>query len=89
MPEKRPAAPAKTEDRERQQPSHKVYSVEGEGENAFWTRIGSAFPHKDGKGLNVVLSAMPINPRIVLRAAEPEAAEPGEEEQQEKPARKR
>jgi hypothetical protein len=40
---------------------------EGEGNDAFWTRIGSAWPHKDGKGLNLVLSALPINGRLVLR----------------------
>ncbi len=27
--------------------------VEGEGDNAFWHRCGSAWPHKDGKGLNM------------------------------------
>lgn len=52
-------------------PSHKAYVVEdrGEGEDndAFWTRIGSAWPHKDGKGLNLVLSALPVGGRIVLR----------------------
>lgn len=52
-------------------PSHKAYVVEdrGEGEDndAFWTRIGSAWPHKDNKGLNVVLSALPANGRLVLR----------------------
>lgn len=86
MPEKRPTASnAKSEERERQ-PSHKVYSVEDrEGGDPFWTRIGSAFPHKDGKGLNIILSAMPLNNRIVLRAVEPQAAE----EQETPPARKR
>jgi hypothetical protein len=57
-------------------PSHKVFVVEdkeGEGDNdAFWTRIGSAWPHKDGKGLNLVLSALPINGRLVLREYTPE-----------------
>lgn len=54
-------------------PSHKVYVVEdkeveeGEDNDAFWTRVGSAWPHKDGKGLNVVLSALPIGGRLVLR----------------------
>ena len=50
-----------------QKPTHKVFVVEGEGDDAFWTRIGSAWPHKDGKGLNVVLSALPLNGRLVLR----------------------
>lgn len=53
-------------------PSHKVFTVEdrqgdSEAESGFWTRIGSAWPHKDGKGLNIVLSALPVNARLVLR----------------------
>jgi len=54
-------------------PSHKVFVVEdkdvaeGEEPDAFWTRVGSAWPHKDGKGLNLVLSALPINGRLVLK----------------------
>jgi hypothetical protein len=53
-----------------ERPSHKAFVVEdrGEGEDTgFWTRIGSAWPHKDAKGLNIVLSALPTNGRIVLR----------------------
>jgi hypothetical protein len=54
-------------------PSHKVFVVEdreveeGDDKDAFWTRVGSAWPHKDGKGLNVVLSALPVGNRLVLR----------------------
>jgi hypothetical protein len=52
-------------------PSHKAYVVEDregdEDDKGFWTRIGSAWPHKDGKGLNVVLAALPANGRLVLR----------------------
>lgn len=48
-------------------PTHKVYVVEGEGDEAFWTRVGSAWAHKDGKGFNVTLSALPTNGRLVLR----------------------
>lgn len=66
----------------RDRPSHKCFVVEdrGEGKDAIWTRIGSAWPHKDGKGFNVQLSALPATGgRVVLRefteedAAEPEA----------------
>ena len=63
-------------------PTHKVFVVEdrtgdGDDNDAFWTRVGSAWPHKDGKGLNVVLSALPVNGRIVLRVytAEDEKAD--------------
>jgi hypothetical protein len=63
-----------------EKPSHKAFVVEdrgGEGEdNAFWTRVGSAWPHKDGRGLNVVLAALPANGRLVLREyTEEDAAE--------------
>ncbi|CAN0485356.1 unnamed protein product, partial [Phaeothamnion confervicola] len=63
-----------------EKPSHKAYVVENregdEDEKGFWTRIGSAWPHKDGKGLNVVLAALPANGRLVLREyTEEDAAE--------------
>ena len=70
-------------------PSHKVYvvedrAVEGEDNDAFWTRVGSAWPHKDGKGLNVVLSALPVNGRIVLRVYTPEDEKADEAKQTQK-----
>jgi hypothetical protein len=38
------------------------------GREAFWTRVGSAWPHKDGKGFNLQLAALPASGgRIVLR----------------------
>jgi hypothetical protein len=57
-------------------PTHKAFAVEGEGDDAFWTRIGSAWPHKDGKGFNLNLSALPVNGRIVLREAGDDEPEP-------------
>ena len=55
-------------------PSHKCYVVEDKDDEdnevdakGWWTRVGSAWPHKDGKGLNVVLAAVPTNGRLVLR----------------------
>lgn len=44
-----------------------VYVVEGEGEKAFWTKIGAAFAHEDGEGFNILLTAMPVNGRMVIR----------------------
>ena len=35
-----------------------------------WTRIGVAFPHRDGKGFNVILQALPVDGRIELRLHE-------------------
>lgn len=57
------------------QPTHRAYSViKREGQDDFWLNIGLAFPHKDGKGLNVVLQAFPLDGKIVLR--EPSDDEP-------------
>jgi CHC2 zinc finger len=68
---------------ENHRPTHKAFTVEdrGEGEDAdaFWTRVGSAWPHKDGKGFNIVLSALPVNGRVVLREFTDEEAKAEEE----------
>ncbi|WP_407052113.1 hypothetical protein [Methyloraptor flagellatus] len=55
----------------RKGPSHNVYIVEGEGDDAFWTKIGSAWSHDDGDGFNVQLSALPIAGRLVIRKRQP------------------
>ncbi len=31
-----------------------------------WTKIGVAFPHKDGTGFNVQLNALPVDGKVVL-----------------------
>lgn len=54
-------------------PDFDAYVVEGDGENAFWTKVGGAWQHKDGKGFNLVLTALPVNGRLVMR--EPKAQE--------------
>jgi hypothetical protein len=64
----------------RERPSHECFVVEEreEGKKAYWTRIGSAWPHKDGKGFNLQLSALPANgDRLVLR----ELAKPDRDEE--------
>lgn len=48
-------------------PSHGVFMVEGEGKEAFWTKIGAAWAHKDGEGFSLQLTAMPLNGRLSLR----------------------
>ena len=53
-------------------PSHHVYQVrDREGQAGIWTRIGAAWPQKDGKGFNVQLDAIPLDGRITLRVPEP------------------
>jgi hypothetical protein len=43
-----------------------------------WTKVGAAFPHKEGTGFNIELKALPVNGRLVAFPAEaaeqPEAA---------------
>lgn len=49
-------------------PSHTAYQVrEREGRKSFWTRIGSAWAHNDGKGFNLQLECVPLDGKIVLR----------------------
>ncbi|ODA66579.1 hypothetical protein A7A08_02346 [Methyloligella halotolerans] len=51
-------------------PSHIAYHVrDGEGEKSYFNRIGSAWPHKDGKGFNVQLDSLPVDGRITIRSA--------------------
>ena len=38
-----------------------------DGQKGIWTRIGSVWPHNDGKGFNVQLDAVPLDGRITLR----------------------
>ena len=52
-------------------PSHVAYHVrDREGGKAFWTRIGGAWPHGDGKGFNVQVDVVPLDGRIALRVVE-------------------
>ncbi len=49
-------------------PSHVAYHVrDREGQKGFWTRIGSAWPHNDGKGFNIQIDVAPLDGRITLR----------------------
>ena len=55
-------------------PSHLVYHVrEFDGrdgkKSSFWTRIGSAWAHADGKGFNAQVECVPLDGRITLRVA--------------------
>jgi hypothetical protein len=53
---------------ESKQPTHRAYSViRREGQDDFWLNIGLVFAHKDGKGLNIMLQAFPLDGKIVCR----------------------
>jgi hypothetical protein len=51
------------------QPTHAAYQVRDSktGGKSFWTRIGSAWAHADGKGFNVQIESVPLDGRITLR----------------------
>jgi len=67
-------------------PSHKVFVVEdrastdaGTEQSGFWTRIGAAWPHGDGKGLNIQLvPGVAVSGRVVLREYSEEDAKADE-----------
>lgn len=56
-------------------PTHRVYAViikkEGAAKGA-WLEVGAAWPHRDGKGYNLKLDAIPRSPdaQLVIRTIE-------------------
>jgi hypothetical protein len=49
-------------------PSYIAYQVrDRDGEKGFFTRIGAAWVHGDGKGFNIQLESVPLDRRVVLR----------------------
>lgn len=56
-------------------PSHHAYHVrDREGAKGILTRIGSVWPHADGKGFSISLDCVPLDGRVSLRVAEPKDA---------------
>jgi hypothetical protein len=48
--------------------SHVAYSIrERSGKDAKWTEIGVVFPHKDGKGFDILCDVLPLSGRISIR----------------------
>jgi hypothetical protein len=39
--------------------------------NKRWTKIGAAFPHKEGSGFSIELRAFPIDGRLVVLPPDP------------------
>ena len=57
-------------------PSYRAYTViKRDGQDDFWLPIGAAFPHQDGDGYNIVLQALPIDGRVVLRVPKDDDAQ--------------
>jgi hypothetical protein len=58
-----------TETSASKKPTHTAYHVrEGkDGKKGFWTRIGAAWAHADGKGFSLQIEVAPLDGRITLR----------------------
>jgi hypothetical protein len=58
---------------QRKKPTHIAFAVRNfqneakQQPDANWSRIGVAWMHRDGKAFDVVLEAVPVNGRVVLR----------------------
>jgi hypothetical protein len=45
-----------------------TYTKKNDGGSATaWNRVGVAFAHKDGEGLNVTLTSLPLDGKLVIR----------------------
>ncbi|MEO0486255.1 MAG: hypothetical protein AAF092_10125 [Pseudomonadota bacterium] len=49
-----------------------------DGRKSIWTKIGAAWEHRDGKGFEVRMEAMPLDGRLVLRTLPEDHEEAGE-----------
>lgn len=56
-------------DQQNTKPSFNAFNVKAgkDGKNYF-NRIGTAFPHRDGQGHNIVLDSYPVNGVVTLRS---------------------
>jgi hypothetical protein len=48
-------------------PAFQAWHVTNKGDDSFWIKVGAAWPHRDGKGLSLILSVIPMNGQMVLR----------------------
>lgn len=56
---------------ETKRPDLAAYVVrDREDKKSNWREIGVAFKHKDGKGFDLLLDAVPVSGRVVLRDIE-------------------
>ncbi len=58
-------------------PAFRAYSVikRSDDKEDYWLNIGAAFEHEDGEGMNVLLQALPIDGKLVLRRYKEEVEE--------------
>jgi hypothetical protein len=58
-------------------PAFQAWHVTNKGDSSFWTKVGAAWHHRDGKGLSLQLSVIPMNGQIVLRQPLPKTDDQG------------
>lgn len=57
-------------------PVYRVYTlVPRENAKDYWLNIGIAFRHKDDKGMNLQLQALPLGSKLVIREVDPDEEE--------------
>ena len=58
-------------------PAFRAYTViKRDGKDDFWLNLGVAFAHEDHKGFNLLLQALPIDGKLVLREYTEEEEKP-------------
>jgi hypothetical protein len=53
----------------RNQEHQAVFAITERGEKSFWTRVGVAYPNRDGS-ININLDALPVSGRLQIRSDE-------------------
>jgi hypothetical protein len=60
---------------DKNRPTHSAFLVRKYKKNgehrSEYTNIGAAWPHQDGDGFDIVLTAFPVNGRVTLRKNKP------------------
>lgn len=61
----------KMENKHVNRPEYKLSTPTELGEKTLWTDCGVGFASKDGKGVNIVLNANPVNGKLYMKKIEP------------------
>ena len=62
-------------DKEKSRPDYRAYTViKKHDQKDIWVTIGAGFQHRDGEGINILLEAMPLDGKVVLRPMTSEAS---------------
>jgi hypothetical protein len=49
-------------------PAYRAYTViKRDDKDDYWLNVGACYPHDDGDGFNLLLNALPVDGKLVLR----------------------